>query len=488
MIRLKHIRGLAAARRDPSRALTSDLVVPCPSGLSYDPYQIAGIEYSSLRQNSLNGDDPGSGKTIQAIGLCNLLLDIRRVLIICPGFLKPHWRREFLKWDIKGLSVGIAEGIHGTFPGTDVCIVNYEILKAYRAPLRAQPWDLMIIDEVHKLKSKKADRTRETWGGIRRDSSTKKIVERVSPIPCKRQLCLTGTPTLNGKPKELWNLIQVMDPTGLGADWFTYAKRYCSLQEITGFEFVNGQRKETHVGWMWDGCENEQELQEYMRAKFMIRRLKADIMPQLKPKRRMIVPIQPGKALRKVLDKQMKEYDAYAKGREELLLETDFGGFSTKMLEVGLVMVDPCIEIAESDLEEYNKIVIACYHKEVAQKIADAFGSKSLLITGEVPAKTRQAIVDWFQTDPGFTVLVCTIGAGGVGFTMTASKLMIFPERSFVPGDVTQMEDRIHRRGQTEQVMYKHLVMEGSLSERQVQMLVAKQERADNLLDKKKEI
>src|SRR5271154_3652134 len=117
MIRLKRLRK---APVDPSRALTSDLHVPCPAGLKFLPFQLAGIEYAARRTNTLIGDDAGSGKTIQTVGLCNFYDDALRILIICPGFLKPNWRNEFKKWDTKGLPVGIVEGKNGAFPKTDV--------------------------------------------------------------------------------------------------------------------------------------------------------------------------------------------------------------------------------------------------------------------------------------------------------------------------------------------------------------------------------
>jgi len=68
---------------------------------------------------------------------------------------------------------------------------------------------------------------------------------------------------------------------------------------------------------------------------------------------------------------------------------------------------------------------------------------------------------------------------------MTAARVMIFPERAWTPGQVTQAEDRIHRRGQNEQCLYKHLVLEGSLAERQVKILLDKQEKNDRMLDRK---
>lgn len=467
-------------KRDLSRALESNIVVPCPDGLKYDPYQLAAIDYAIRRKDTLIGDAPGVGKTIEAVGVVNLS-DARRILIICPGYLKPNWRKEFFKWDIKSLTIGICKGKKGDLPETDVVIINYDLLKAHRDQLRERVWDTVIIDEAHKLKSKKADRTMEVFGGIKRQD--KKIVDRCDRIPSDSRLFLTGTPALNGKPKELWNIIRACDPEGLGANWFTFAKRYCQLREIERYD--RAQNKLVHQGWWWDGCENLAELQKLMRERFMIRRLKSDVMKDLKPKRRMVIPIESGARLRKQLDKELEDFDTWAAGRgDEALLDMPaLEGFSAKMLENGLSMVEPAVEIIKDDLEEFDKIVCMVYHNEVAAKIHEEFPG-SLLVSGDVPVDDRHAIVEQFQTDTKKPLLVGTVGSAGEGETMTASRLMILPERSWVPGTNTQAEDRIHRRGQTEQALYKHLVREGSLAERQVHVLIQKQEKTDTMLDK----
>ena len=59
------------------------------------------------------------------------------------------------------------------------------------------------------------------------------------------------------------------------------------------------------------------------------------------------------------------------------------------------------------------------------------------LLTGEVVAKKRQAMVDRFQS--GLSPLfVCTYGAGGVGITLTAACTVILVDRPWTPGDVSQ--------------------------------------------------
>ena len=466
---------------DPSRATYSSLEIPCPEGLAYDPYQVAGVEYASLRRDTGIFDDPGLGKTIQAIGLANFL-KCQTILVICPSFLKPNWVKEFNKWKILPLEVDfVRDGKPAEFG--HVVIINYELLEKHGEHIREINWDLIIVDEVHRLKNKRADRTRQVLGGIKRDGQ-KRIIARIQAIEAKRRVFLTGTPVLNGKPKELWPLLQSVDPTGLGSDWFAYAKRYCELFEIKRFNPSKG--REEHVGWKWDGAANLEELQERMREKFMIRRLKSEVMSQLPPKRRVIIPLEVGRTLRKILDQELQEFEKYAAGRNIEDLEIpQFGDFAKKMQEIGLAMVPLTIELIENELESLDKLVVMCYHNEVAEQIAAAFPDECVVVNGFVDPIDRFPLVEQFQTDAKIRLLVGTIGSASEGLTMTAARVMIFPERAWTPGQVTQAEDRIHRRGQNEQCLYKHLVLEGSLAERQVKILLDKQEKNDRMLDRK---
>jgi hypothetical protein len=92
-------------------------------------------------------------------------------------------------------------------------------------------------------------------------------------------------------------------------------------------------------------------------------------------------------------------------------------------------------------------------------------------------------IVDRFQTDPAVKVFLGGITAAGVGITLTAASTVVFAELDWVPGNVTQAEDRAHRIGQVESVLVQHLVLDKSLDARMAQRIVEKQEVMDKALD-----
>ncbi len=133
-----------------SHAKDSNIAIPAPDGLSLLPFQRAGVEYASQRTLTLIADEPGLGKTVQAICTVNADRDARRILIVCPASLKRNWRREWLKWDVKGLSIQVVDGTTPQEFTGNVCVLNYDILTAHRAQLKdGAAWDVMILDEFH---------------------------------------------------------------------------------------------------------------------------------------------------------------------------------------------------------------------------------------------------------------------------------------------------------------------------------------------------
>ena len=80
-------------------------------------------------------------------------------------------------------------------------------------------------------------------------------------------------------------------------------------------------------------------------------------------------------------------------------------------------------------------------------------------------------------------MFIGSIGAAGVGITLTASSHVVFAELPLRPADMLQAEDRAHRIGQKGSVLIDVLVFDGSVDAHIAKMLVAKQDVADMALD-----
>jgi SWI/SNF-related matrix-associated actin-dependent regulator 1 of chromatin subfamily A len=485
-----------------SRAVDADIDAPVPEGLAYMPFQRAGISYATNRKGVLIADEMGLGKTIQAIGVINADPTVRSVLVISPKSLTLNWVRELRRWLVRSFHVSRVAGP----PREDVIVVvSYEEAKRWQAALQiaegAPGWDLVVVDEAHWIKNAKAQRTKAVHA-IGRGG--------------RRRIALTGTPIAN-KPIELFSILQLVDPetwdpagrkkdkatgalvpmpAGSGCGFFKFAKRYCGGQQ-------------GRWGWDFSGATNLQELQEKLRATCMVRRLKADVLTDLPAKRRQVVELAAngasgaiereraawGRHGDEIEDARVQVELAKAEGDgpyEEAVAKLKkvtgfaFTEISAIRHETAVAKIPYVVEHATLALEDGDgKLVIMAHHHDVIDGVMEGlavFGAVKL--TGQQSLEERQAAVDRFQKDPTCRVFVGSIMAAGVGITLTAAAHVIFAELDWVPGNVTQAEDRCHRIGQTESVLVQHLVFDDSLDARMAKVLVEKQKIADAGLDK----
>lgn len=461
-----------AAVVEQSRTVDADIDVPAPAGLDYLAYQRGGIAYATkvAKEGVLFGDEMGLGKTIQAIGVINADPNIRRALVICPKSLTINWVRELRKWLVRPLSV-----YRVSYEQSDdaVVVCSFEEAKKFQDHL-TRGWDLVVLDEAHKFKNPKAQRTKAIFEVTKH---------------ARRRFALTGTPIEN-KPVELFTLLALVAPgvwtpkgvndKGQWKDFFAFGLRYC------------GGTK-TNWGWDFSGASNLPELQNKLRATCMIRRLKKDVLKELPPKRRQIVVVHPGGAAAAIAAERaawaMKDdpetYDAAAQRLSAFTAEA-FAELSRARHQVGRAKVGAVIEHVTDALEDdvARKIVVMAIHVDVIDEIMAGLAEfYPVRLTGQVDVLDRQDAVDRFQKDPRCRVFVGNMQAAGVGITLTASSHMVFAEQDWVPGVISQAEDRIHRIGQDESVLIQHIVLDGSLDARMIEVVIAKQQLADRGLD-----
>jgi len=428
-------------------------MIPCPVGETYLPYQIEGISFAKDRPSILFGDEMGLGKTIQAIGVLNCYPRIASCLVVCPATLKTNWARELDRWLIS--------------PCVDITITNYDQLHKLDF---TQEWDAVILDEAHYIKNNKARRS-----------------QLCRLIRAKIRIALTGTPILN-RPIELWNILHWLDPVKWPASsYMPYAIRYCGAfqRRIK----VRGTYKRV---WVMDGASNLDELREHLRP-LMIRRLKADVLKDLPPKRRQIVEL-PTEGLSPDLQEQLRTCTmsvqelehAYRDNVQKLesALQVAWMNMTEVRHEAGRAKVSRALGLIQDAIESSGKVVVFAHHRDVIAQLTEALvDHRPAVITGDTPHPARQAAVDAFQTDPEVRVFIGQIQAAGVGITLTAASHVIFVELDWTPGVVSQAEDRCHRIGQKDSVLVQHLVLEGSLDAHMAKALVRKQSTIERALD-----
>jgi SNF2 family DNA or RNA helicase len=169
-------------------------------GVERHSFQIETVHrvLRSMRGRALLSDEVGLGKTIEAL---MVLLEYqlrgmaRRVLVLTPPALVPQWVGEL------ATKAGIAarttdeEGA-ATWSGEGVVVASLATARMQRtAPaVQAEPWDLVIVDEAHRVK--------------RRGSSSWKLVDG---LRSRFLLLLTATP-IETELEELYQLVTLLKP------------------------------------------------------------------------------------------------------------------------------------------------------------------------------------------------------------------------------------------------------------------------------------
>lgn len=471
------LQRLAESAREVSEAFSAshatdaDLIIPAPAGFEYLPFQKAGIAYALRRKATLIADEMGLGKTIQALGLINADPEIKKVLVIAPAGLRLNWQKEAGKWLINSLPVLRAAKTVPTFDA-GVLVLGYEEATKFAPILDEMSWDLIVADEAHYLKNEKAKRTKA-----------------ILALTATRWLLLTGTPILN-RPKELFPLLQKVDPRGLGVSFFSYANRYCAA------------KRDSWGYWDYSGASNLEELNFKLRSGGMIRRLKADVLTSLPPKRHALIPLEPSAAAKKLIAeekkkalealkaarraKQLQGKDpiAFAEDIKKLRDEAhaiEFCEIARIRHELARLKVEQVVNHVSNALAS-EPIIVFAHHQDVAKAIADGLSPHRVaLITGAQAKEDQHAAVEAFQAGK-LDCVVCSLKAAGVGITLTKSSHVVIAELDWTPGGMDQAEDRAHRIGQTESVLIEWLVLDGSLEVKMAKTLSHKKNIANTAL------
>lgn len=424
--------------------------------MPYYPFQAAGIEVMadqlSRRKAVLCADMPGLGKTIESIGVANKM-GLKKLLVVCPASLRLNWVREIEKWHEHSLGVDpILSGKDRVDPGRS-CVVSYSL--ASMIPQDYKP-DLVIVDEVHNVKNPEAVRTRVVLGN--KNQGYLGLVSSGAPV-----ILLSGTPTPNGKPSELWPTLYKLAPDAIShMRYWPFVREFCTW-------FDDG------LTTTITGAKNTKELNVRLRGSgFMVRRDKADVLKDLPQKQYKMVVFPANSSTKKVLQRE-KDFSV-----EEILQHgVPVGsGLPEIRREMGVAKGAQCLEYIEDLLMEGgDKVVVFAHHLEVVGLLAEGLRRYSpVVITGSTSSKDRQKSVDRFQND-----LTCRVFIGNEaaeeGLTLTAAHDVVMVEPEWVPGKNQQRADRLHRIGQVHGVVIHLLVVERSLDARILS--VAAQKAAD---------
>jgi SWI/SNF-related matrix-associated actin-dependent regulator 1 of chromatin subfamily A len=178
----------------------------------------------------------------------------------------------------------------------------------------------------------------------------------------------------------------------------------------------------------------------------MIRHLKEEVLKELPPKRKMVIPLDLDDVEAREYWNADAEFMEWISNTKQRKLEIQNHMALLRQLAYQAKR-NSLFEWIDSWLDENpeEKIVIFGYHLHVLDDLEKHYNGLSVRIDGSVSSKKRQGIIDQFQEDKKTRVFIGQINAAGVGIDLTIASTVVFSELTWVPGDMEQAEDRIHR-------------------------------------------
>jgi SWI/SNF-related matrix-associated actin-dependent regulator 1 of chromatin subfamily A len=414
--------------------------------------------YRAGNHGVLLADEPGLGKTVQALMLADRLNAVD-TLVVCPSAVKINWMREVHKWMPNPPFVNILEGRKAdTFTAgfQKLDIINYDIL-SYIDFSKCR-YDLIVYDESHLLKTPEAKRT-----------------IAAATIPAGRRLLLTGTPIIN-RPKEIYQQL-VLCGVAKPEHFHQFGLKYCNAWRTVEPRTDRHGNTEMQDVWNYDGHKNLEELNYHLRNMCMIRRRKADVLPDLPSKTRQVIELPWQKSDLNAL----KALDFKKGCVSEDELNIAFEQIALVRHETAIEKIGPAVKfVRDLVLPESEKLVLFAYHLDLIGAVADELERYGVsVVKGGMTAEQKQAAVDRFVNEPSCRILLGQINAVGTGVDglQRVCSRAIFLELDWSPGTMTQCEDRLHRIGQEdENILIQYLVFSGSIDCRIANRLLEKQD------------
>jgi superfamily II DNA or RNA helicase len=228
-------------KRSPSDNVGKLTQALADAQVDLNPHQVEAALFAfrnPFSKGAILADEVGLGKTIEA----GLILSQkwaerkRTLLIIMPANLRKQWSQELadkfflpsIILEAKSFNEEINRGNLNPFQQNCIIICSYQFAKSKEPYLRQTPWDLVVIDEAHRL--------RNVYKGTSKIATS--IKYSVAPFP---KLLLTATPLQNSL-LELYGLVSIIDDYAFG-DQQSFRSRFSRLAATEDYEELKERLK-----------------------------------------------------------------------------------------------------------------------------------------------------------------------------------------------------------------------------------------------------
>ena len=500
-------------------------------------HQKEAVRFLLTRKKCILADDMGYGKTKSLI-VSSLEGNFDSIIVICPASIKSNWRDELL-WYVPERDITIVEGIQGKtkneleeylgypigksnkkvnelkeeakergkWQDNRFVIVNFDILdelykipesrskenieKAYQnSPILQyikNKKSLIIIDEAHKLSNSTSIRYK----------IIKDLIKRGEPHSI---YAATGTPITNN-PYNLYCILQLLGET-ITDDYNYYMERYCGAFKVP----AKGEKEKWTNIWRKRGCSGD--LRQFIRdnAKKILVNSDATNLDELKERISHIYLRRTKEEFKGMVNKtiheisyklnqqQKIEYNKLWDEYEQQQFEQNYcTEINKELLEGSLYrkylsnqMIPNTISLAENFIKNGDKVVIACCFDEELYTLKEFFGDKCVIYNGKMNSKEKDYAQHKFMSDDNVKIFIGNLQSAGVGISLIVSTKLIFNSFSYSNADNKQMEDRIHRLNQTNNVDVYYQFFEETQNEK-MWNIVLKKDNIFNTVIKKED-
>ena len=495
-------------------------------------HQKEAVKFLVSRKKAILSLGMGLGKTMSAI-LAALVGKYEHVLIISPSSVKKSWEDE-LKCFVDESDITIVQG--SNWRDAKFTIINYDILdNFYTVPTQTvvnkeldvddkgnvvnvykkkeivsrskkvidaamsdsqlfkAKYDLIIIDEAHRLSNSSSGRYKIIADLVKR-SSPKGIFE------------VTGTIITNSS-KNLYNLLKIID-VPITRNWEAFMKRYCGAKiyfkknernaytamfckkvNKPNYGSLSESEREMLNEMLQKRCKkicipgedtNMDELQEIIKP-YYLRRTKEEL-PNMVPKTIKYLYYD-------MTDSERQSYDAVWDEYLESCEDKEKAEKYRKLEEVSVLrqwlankMIPKTVSLARKCIDLGHKVIIFCAYDNEVNSFRGEFGDECVYHNGKVTEKKKNEAVEKFQNDDSVKVFIGNIQSAGVGLTLTSGDVVIFNNFSFVPAECLQCEDRIHRLNQTKPCTVYYQSFKGTYFDKMLEIVHGKQTNIDKII------
>lgn len=474
---LGEVTGQAAVWQRSVRALveadpTAEQPVPPEVRAQLRPYQCDGFRWlATLHDHGLGGvlaDDMGLGKTLQALALICHARAESPFVVVCPASVVANWASEAARFTpelvvrtVTQTAARRGTGLAEAVAGAHVVVTSYTLFRLEYDDYRALDWAGLILDEAQFVKNAQSQAHR---------------CAKLLPAPFK--LAITGTPMENNL-LELWALCSITAPGLLPrADRFT--------------EYYRNPIEKDH------DAERLAQLRRRIRP-LMLRRRKAEVVADLPPKQEQVLEVELDRRHRRVYQAYLQRERQKVLGLLGDLEKNRFEIFRSLTLlrqaSLDVALVDPKQQAVPatkldvlteriSDLvaEGHRSLVFSQFTRFLgrARNRLEQAGIACSYLDGAT--RDRAAVIDEFKNGTNQVFLI-SLKAGGFGLNLTEADYCLLLDPWWNPATENQAVDRVHRIGQTRNVMVYRLVAKDTIEEKVMALKARKAELFASVLD-----